>query len=44
MKSRLVLALNDYEKYSAPSRKGPYVFFRKNEGASTRSPAMARAA
>jgi prolyl oligopeptidase len=27
-----VLALNNYEKYSAPSRKGPYVFFRKNAG------------
>ena len=27
-----VLKLNDYEKYSAPSRKGPYFFFYKNEG------------
>jgi prolyl oligopeptidase len=27
-----VTELNDYEKYSAPSRKGPYFFFRKNEG------------
>ena len=27
-----VQALNDYESYSAPSRKGPYVFFRKNAG------------
>ncbi|MEX2661534.1 MAG: hypothetical protein WD227_06380, partial [Vicinamibacterales bacterium] len=27
-----VKALNDYEKYTAPSRKGPYVFFRKNAG------------
>src|SRR5262245_21942369 len=25
-------ALNDYERYSAPSRKGQYVFFRKNDG------------
>src|SRR5918996_6094305 len=24
-----VKQLNDYEKYAAPSRKGPYVFFRK---------------
>jgi prolyl oligopeptidase len=27
-----VLALNKYERYTAPSRKGPYFFFRKNEG------------
>ena len=27
-----VKELNDYEKYTAPSRKGPYVFFRKNAG------------
>src|SRR5687768_6635050 len=27
-----VKELNDYEKYTAPSRKGPYVFFRKNSG------------
>ena len=27
-----VTELNNYEKYSAPSRKGPYFFFRKNEG------------
>jgi prolyl oligopeptidase len=27
-----VLALNNYEKFIAPSRKGPYVFFRKNDG------------
>ena len=27
-----VLALNNYEKYSAPSRKGPYFFFSRNEG------------
>src|SRR5688500_5642064 len=25
-------ALNNYERYSAPSRKGPYFFFRKNAG------------
>src|SRR3954462_5441387 len=24
--------LNDYERYSAPSRKAKYVFFRKNDG------------
>jgi prolyl oligopeptidase len=27
-----VIALNDYEKFGEPSRKGPYVFFRKNAG------------
>ena len=27
-----VKALNDYEKISAPSRKGPYVFFSRNAG------------
>jgi prolyl oligopeptidase len=27
-----VLALNEYERYTAPSRKGPYFFFNKNEG------------
>jgi len=27
-----VRQLNDYEKYTAPSRKGPYVFFRRNAG------------
>jgi prolyl oligopeptidase len=27
-----VKALNDYEKYTSPQRKGPYVFFRRNEG------------
>jgi prolyl oligopeptidase len=27
-----VKQLNDYAKYSAPSQKGPYVFFSKNEG------------
>jgi prolyl oligopeptidase len=31
MKDR-VLALNEYPRYSAPSRKGPYFFFSKNEG------------
>ena len=29
--------LNDYEKYTAPSRKGPYVFFRKNQGLQNQS-------
>ena len=29
--------LNDYEKYSAPSRKGPYFFFSKNEGLQNQS-------
>jgi prolyl oligopeptidase len=32
-----VTELNDYEKYSAPSRKGPYFFFRKNEGLQNQS-------
>src|SRR5687768_4780608 len=32
-----VKALNDYEKYTAPSRKGPYVFFRKNDGLQNQS-------
>jgi prolyl oligopeptidase len=32
-----VLKLNDYEKYSAPSRKGPYFFFRKNDGLQNQS-------
>jgi prolyl oligopeptidase len=27
-----VKELNDYEKVTAPSRKGPYVFFRRNPG------------
>jgi len=31
MKDR-VLELNKYPRYSAPSRKGPYFFFSKNEG------------
>jgi prolyl oligopeptidase len=34
--SRL-LELNDYEKYSSPSRKGPYVFFSKNDGLQNQS-------
>jgi prolyl oligopeptidase len=32
-----VRALNDYEKYTAPLRKGPYVFFRKNDGLQNQS-------
>lgn len=32
-----VKELNDYEKYTAPSRKGPYVFFRKNDGLQNQS-------
>jgi prolyl oligopeptidase len=32
-----VKALNDYEKYSAPSSKGPYFFFRKNAGTQKQS-------
>ena len=32
-----VKQLNDYEKYTAPSRKGPYVFFRKNNGLQNQS-------
>jgi prolyl oligopeptidase len=32
-----VKALNNYPKYSAPSRKGPYFFFSKNEGAQKQS-------
>jgi prolyl oligopeptidase len=32
-----VMQLNDYEKYSAPSRKGPYFFFSKNEGLQNQS-------
>jgi len=30
--TRRVIALNNYEKVSAPSRKGPYVFFSRNSG------------
>ena len=29
--------LNDYAKYSAPSHKGPYVFFSKNDGLQNQS-------
>jgi prolyl oligopeptidase len=32
-----VTQLNEYEKYSTPFRKGPYVFFRKNEGLQNQS-------
>jgi prolyl oligopeptidase len=32
-----VLALNKYERYSAPFRKGPYFFFNKNEGLQNQS-------
>ena len=32
-----VKELNDYEKYSAPSRKGPYFFFFKNAGLQNQS-------
>jgi prolyl oligopeptidase len=32
-----VKQLNDYEKYSSPSRKGSYVFFRKNAGLQNQS-------
>src|ERR671912_117975 len=32
-----VKQLNNYEKYTAPSRKGPYVFFRKNSGLQNQS-------
>jgi prolyl oligopeptidase len=32
-----VVKLNDYEKYSAPSRKGPYFLFRKNAGLQNQS-------
>ena len=31
------MTLNDYEKYSAPSRKGQYFFFSKNEGLQNQS-------
>ena len=34
---RRVKQLNDYAKYSAPSRKGPYFFFSKNEGLQNQS-------
>jgi prolyl oligopeptidase len=32
-----VTKLNEYEKYSTPFRKGPYVFFRKNAGLQNQS-------
>jgi prolyl oligopeptidase len=32
-----VMQVNDYAKYTAPSRKGPYVFFRKNDGLQNQS-------
>jgi prolyl oligopeptidase len=32
-----VMQLNDYERYSAPSRKGEYFFFAKNEGLQNQS-------
>jgi prolyl oligopeptidase len=32
-----VIALNNYERISAPFRKGPYVFFTKNEGLQNQS-------
>ena len=34
---RRVKQLNDYEKFTSPSRKGPYVFFRKNDGLQNQS-------
>jgi prolyl oligopeptidase len=32
-----VRKLNEYERYTAPSRKGPYFFFSKNEGLQNQS-------
>ncbi len=32
-----VMRLNDYERYSAPARKGPYFFYRKNAGLQNQS-------
>jgi prolyl oligopeptidase len=32
-----VMELNDYERYGAPARKGPYFFFSKNEGLQNQS-------
>jgi prolyl oligopeptidase len=32
-----VLELNDYEKYSAPMRKGPWYFFSRNQGLQNQS-------
>ena len=34
---RRVKQLNNYEKYTSPTRKGPYVFFRKNDGLQNQS-------
>ena len=31
------MQLNDYERYSAPSRKGQYFFFSKNDGLQNQS-------
>ena len=31
------MQLNNYERYSAPSRKGPYFFFSKNSGLQNQS-------
>ncbi|MEO6213364.1 MAG: prolyl oligopeptidase family serine peptidase [Vicinamibacterales bacterium] len=35
--TRRIIALNNYEKVSAPSRKGAYVFFSKNAGLQNQS-------
>ncbi len=35
--TRRVLALNNFEKVSAPSRKGRYIFFSKNDGLQNQS-------
>jgi prolyl oligopeptidase len=35
--TKRVKALNNYEKFSAPSRKGPYLFFKRNEGLQNQS-------
>ena len=32
-----VMELNDYERFGAPARKGPYFFFNKNEGLQNQS-------
>src|SRR5436190_4663406 len=32
-----VMELNDYERYGAPARKGPYFFFNKNSGLQNQS-------
>ncbi|HSC27650.1 MAG TPA: prolyl oligopeptidase family serine peptidase [Vicinamibacterales bacterium] len=32
-----IQSVNNYEKYSAPSRKGPYYFFRRNAGLQNQS-------